>query len=126
MTKIEIDDDTIQLILSDQTNESFWYFQLGKIEANPIANDEHQFMNSFFNNGQRVWDENKGKIQSLLCDMTTNEPNEFIKQLTEGNIKDLITGIITLLHTTLSITLTLAVPLVALILKKGIHTLCKA
>ena len=123
-----IKDETIELITSEVFNESFWLFELGRAEiitANKTDID-NQFMNSFYDNGQRLWQESKDKIVEALCDRNKNEPREMIQELTSGNIKDIVVNIISLLTTTYSFTLAIAIPLCALILKKGINNICKA
>lgn len=122
---MEINEDTLDLILSDMMNESFWYFELGRNSTSPSSTGEHQFMNSFFDQGKKIWDSYKSNIQEIFCDKSTGEPNQYIKELIEGNVKDLIVNIISLLTTTYSLTLAVAIPLAALILKKGFYSICK-
>jgi hypothetical protein len=82
-------------------------------------------MNSFFDNGQRLWNRYQDNLRNLLCDCSLNQPKEFVREVTEGTIKEIVSSIITLLCTTYSLSLAVAIPLCALAFKKGINNLCK-
>jgi hypothetical protein len=121
-----LSNETIDLIQSEKFNEDFWYFELGRAEKimYESVDIENQFMSSFLDNGQRIWQSYKDKVENILCDKTKREPKENIKELTTGTGKDLVVNIITLLTTTYSLTLAIAIPVAALILKKGINSIC--
>lgn len=120
----DLNNETIQLLMSDRCTEDFWLFQLGKSQV-PISMDsDHQFMNSFFDNGQKLWAFYQEKLKDFLCDRALCEPKDFIKDITDGTSKEIITAIVTGLCSTYSISLSVAIPLCALVLKKGIGAFC--
>lgn len=122
----ELNQETINLILREEMNEAFWYFELGR-NSSDIAdgNDgENFFMNSFFDKGKDLWDKFQDKAKALFCDPSTREPKVFVKELTEGSVKDIISGIVGLYMTSYSLTLAIAIPLTALTMKKGFNNLC--
>lgn len=120
----ELNNETIQLILSERTTEDFWLFQLGKSESSISIDGEHQFLNSFFDNGQRLWNFYQDKMKSALCDSSLHQPKEFVREITEGTVKEIVTSVVSVLCTTYSLSLAVAIPLCALILKKGINNFC--
>lgn len=121
-----IKQDTIDLILSDKTNEAFWYFELGRISitAQDVDSSENQFMNSFFDKGQKLWESFQDNLKNAVCDVSTRQPKEIIKELSEGDLKDLVVNIIGIFVTSYDMTLAIAIPLTALVLKKGLYKFC--
>jgi dCTP deaminase len=126
-TMNDLNDQTIELITSEDFDENFWLFELGKSAAaeHESLDVDNQFMSSFFDNGKKLWEFYKNKVQDALCDKQKNEPKEFVQEITSGNIKDIVVNVISLLTTTYSISLAIAIPLCSLALKKGIHNICK-
>lgn len=122
----ELSKEDIEFIQSDEMNEAFWYFELGRnlpaVEDTPET--DHYFMKSFYDFGKKMWDEFEAKAKTVLCDPTTMEPKEFVKEVSEGSGKDIVSAIVGVYMTTYSLAIGIAIPLAALTLKKGLGRLC--
>lgn len=119
--------ETIELLTSENLNEYFWLFELGRAEMalNDGSTMDNQFMHSFLKRGEAIWELHKEKIKKYICN-ENGEPKTFVKEAIEGNIKDLIVNIISLLMTQYSLSLAIAVPLCGLAIKRGFYTICLA
>jgi hypothetical protein len=74
-------------------------------------------------NGERLWKALDSELYEKICN--GNEPKEWVKDLISGDIRDLISGILTMICTTYSVSLGIAIPTAALLMKNGISNYCK-
>jgi hypothetical protein len=72
--------------------------------------------------GKRAWKKILFDIQQLLC--KGGAPKEWTQELLEGDLRSLAVGIATAFVSDLDMTLGIAVPAVALVVKKGVNKLC--
>jgi len=61
-------------------------------------------------------------LQTQLCE--SGRPKPWVEELIGGDIRELIVALLSVLVATLDVPLALAVPAVALLLKRGIRSLC--
>jgi hypothetical protein len=122
----EIDDETLKLIFSDRFTEEFWLYQLGVNSEKKDIDNRHAnlFIYSFYEVGKTLWKKYESDFRKYICDEEKGEPNFIVKELIEGDIRNLAEKIIAILMATYSIELALAIPIAALILKKGIKDFC--
>ena len=120
--------ETVKMMNSDRFDEDFWLFQLGLIESDSKDGQidlDKRFIYSFYEQGQHLWVKYRKVIQQAFCDMESMEPNQKMKVLLEGearNLIDYMLGIFLALH---GVNEALAIPLIALTLKKGINNFCE-
>ena len=62
----------------------------------------------------------------LLCDPKNKRPKDWVQELISGDIRNLLTGIITAIALTYSVSLGIAIPAAALVIKKGLVNYCKS
>lgn len=72
--------------------------------------------------GKRFWRSLEYEIHPLLC--CDGKPQEWVSECIAGDIRNLSVGIITALVSTLGLTLAIAVPASALVIKKGVVAFC--
>lgn len=123
----KLSNETIDLILSDKFDENFWIFELGRTEVllNRSSEIENQFISSFFEGGAHLWNKYKNIFVDYLCDKDKKEPKEIVQELISGDLRDFVTALLSVLTTTYSISLALAIPLCGLALKKGVSNICR-
>lgn len=122
----EIQEETIDLILSEKFDLNFWYFELGR--ADQLAEEmsvDNQFMNSFWDRGERLWEKYKEKLRKLICNSDTKRIGNRFEELVLGNGREI--AVVLLMELTNSdhgIGKAIAIPLVAILLKKQLNEFC--
>ena len=81
-------------------------------------------MDSFFDKGKEAWNKYKDFAKGCLCDIEKKEPKETLKEIIDGNGKEIAVNIINLLVYQ-SLEAAIAIPLCALVIKKGIYKFCE-
>ena len=61
----------------------------------------------------------------LLCDSKNKRPKDWVQELISGDIRNLLTGIIAVIASTYNVSLGIAIPAAALVIKKGLVNYCK-
>ena len=74
--------------------------------------------------GKEFWAALQYEIYELLCDRKSKQPKEWATEIIEGDVRDLSVGIFTLLMAHFEVTLAIAVPATALIVRKRLVRLC--
>lgn len=75
--------------------------------------------------GKLFWLDLSSKMYYLLCDPKNKRPKDWVQELISGDIRNLLTGIITAIASTFNVGLGIAVPAAALVIKKGLVNYCK-
>jgi hypothetical protein len=125
MEKIKLTEIQFSNIVNSNFDENFWFFELGRVEDLDGTDVDNEFLTDFYSKGINLWENYKGKIAELICDTDNKIPKEWVNDLITGDIRNFITTLLTLLVSTYSIELSLAIPLVALALKHDIKNFCK-
>ena len=74
--------------------------------------------------GKEFWAALEFELYELLCDRKRKIPKEWATELIAGDVRDLSVAIITLLMAQFEVTLAIAVPATALIVRKRLMGLC--
>ena len=124
----KLNKETIELLLSKNFNENFWFFELGRADTLLIGDEkiEHQFMNSYFDKGVQLWEKYKGLLKDYLCDDENKEPKQFVKTITNEGLIGLIHNLIEYMEKSHDIVQAIAIPICGILVNKGIAVLCKA
>ncbi|MEO8664750.1 MAG: hypothetical protein ABI462_04570 [Ignavibacteria bacterium] len=125
MEKIKLSEIQFQNILNQNFDDHFWYFELGRFGEPEKDFVDNEFSTDFYNSGINLWKKYKKKIAEIMCDLDKKVPQEWVIDLISGDIRNFIITIVTLLVSTYSIELSLAIPLVALALKHDINKFCE-
>jgi hypothetical protein len=73
--------------------------------------------------GRRIWGSLHYELHTLLC--TDGKPQEWVEEVVTGEIRNIAVGLVTVIATKLDVTLGVAVPAAALIVKHGLLDFCK-
>lgn len=125
MGKQNINDDQIKLIQSDSFDAHFWFYQLGISISDIDISSENRFSFDFYNLGKEYWENIQDKLMSILCDRKNKVPKESLDEVLSGDIRNLIVYLITVIITDLGIVISVAIPIVSLLLKKGLRLFCE-
>ena len=69
-----------------------------------------------------MWEAIRYEMQEVLC--VDSNPKSWVQELTEGDLRDLVIGVLTAITSRYDITLGIAVPAASLIIKNRIAKLC--
>ena len=62
---------------------------------------------------------------NILCDRINKVPKESLDEVLSGDIRNLIVYLVTVLITDLGLIVSVAIPIVSLLLKKGLKLFCQ-
>ena len=110
---------------SIKKNNSDLYFSLGEGLQYEYAPPEVGFWDLYAEMGLELWQALSSEIYFLLCDPNNKRPKDWVQELISGDIRNLLTGVITAITSTYHVGLGIAVPAAALVIKKGLVNYCK-
>lgn len=112
----------LENILNDKLPEEYWVFQLGVGYVYYNVPDGIKFSKPYPELGKLFWNKIEANIHSLICE--GGKPKSNIEELISGDIRNLAEAILSIVVTTYDVTLAIAIPITALVLRKGIHKFC--
>lgn len=124
MEKQKITETQINMIQNDSFDANFWYYHLGISISEEDLSTDNLFSFDFYNSGREYWDKLKDKLMTILCDRDNKVPHSTMDEVLNGDIRNLAVYLVTVLVTDLGIVINVAIPLAALILKKGLKEFC--
>ena len=110
---------------SIKKNNSDLYFSLGEGLQYEYAPPVVGFWVPYAEMGLELWQALSSEIYYLLCDPNNKRPKDWVQELISGDIRNLLTGVITAITSTYHVGLGIAIPAVALVIKKGLVNYCK-
>ena len=75
--------------------------------------------------GNEIWRSLRYELYEILCDPKSKKPKEWLNDLITGDIRNLIVNICSFLTANYNVTLGIALPVAALIVKTGVLRFCK-
>jgi hypothetical protein len=81
-----------------------------------------QALSTIFRNGHKLWKAFERELYKKICD--GGKPREWVNDLITGDFRNLIVGIVQTITVTYDVSIAIAVPVAALILKTGILEFC--
>lgn len=124
MEKITVSDKQINMIQDESFDTNFWFYQLGMSLTDEDITSDNRFSSDILNSGKKYWESLLDKIRDILCDRNSKTPKSSLDEFLNGDIRNLIVYLITILVTDLGIVISVAIPVVSLILKKGLKDFC--
>ncbi len=112
----------LENILNDKLPEEYWVFQLGVGYVYHNVPDEIKFSKPYPELGKLFWNKIEANIHSVICE--DGKPKSNIEELISGDIRSLAEAIMSIVVATYEVTLAIAIPITALVLKKSIHKFC--
>lgn len=124
MQRKEITEDDIAQICNENLGLLYWEFQLGVgLEYENVVGDV-KFYAPYPEMGKELWKAFKFEMYELLCVRDTKTPSEWINDLVIGDIRNLVIGITSAITTKYEVSLGIALPLAALVIKTGVLNYC--
>jgi hypothetical protein len=120
----QISDDDIKRILNENLLYGYWELELGIKYAYEGAPEGVRWSKPYPKIGKMFWDRIKPEIHSFIC--SANQPREWVNDIITGDIRNLIIGLVSALTSKYDISIAIAIPIVALILKTGILNFCSS
>lgn len=74
--------------------------------------------------GRKLWAAFKYELYDILCDGETEEPKEWLNDTVTGDIRNLATGIISAITAKYDVSIAIALPAAALVIKNGLLNYC--
>jgi len=119
---MKITDEQLDKILNTQVNEEYFIFELGVQYVYHNAPKGIRYSAPYREYGKAFWDKIETNIQSVLC--KDGKPKANIEELISGDIRSLTEAILSIVVATYEVTLAIAIPITALVMKKGISRFC--
>lgn len=118
-----IKEEHITTILNEKLGVDYWIFELGVGYEYETSDQNWRHSAPYFEYGKKLWSLIENEVYELIC--SKNEPKDWVKELIEGDLRNLIIGIISAISAKYDIGLGIAIPITALLLKKGIKQFCR-
>lgn len=112
----------LENILNDKLPEEYWVFQLGVGYVYHNVPEGFRFSKPYPELGKLFWNKIEVNIHNIICE--DGKPKSNIEELISGDIRSLAEAILSIVVATYEVTLAIAIPITALVLKKGIHKFC--
>ena len=122
--KTEITESDIEEIGNGNLTELYWELQLGIGLQYEYVSGDVKFHAPYPEMGKELWKAFKYELYELLCIRKSEVPREWLNDLVTGDIRNLVVGICSAITAKYEVTLGIALPLTALIIRKGILNYC--
>ncbi|EJL6396847.1 hypothetical protein OKZ62_004337 [Vibrio navarrensis] len=120
---MDITETEIQKVIKAlELPDGYSIFELGVGYQYEFAPKDVRFSAPYPELGAKMWDALKFEMQAVLC--VENSPKPWVQELTEGDLRDLVIGVLTAITSRYDITLGIAVPAASLIIKNRIGNFC--
>lgn len=123
---VELDEktyDKFQFFMEMEFNESLYF--LGATSVDEYTPPDVSFSYDYYEMGLRLWLAFENELYKLICDSGEKKPKLWVNELIGGDIRNLATGLILAVHTDLGVSLGIAAPAAALLIKRGILVYCE-
>jgi len=125
--RIKLSEKDLEVALKSlKKNDSDLYISLGIGLVYEHAPPGVRYSAPYAKRGLDFWLEISSEMYYLLCDPKNKRPKDWVQELISGDIRNLLTGIITAIALTYSVSLGIAIPAAALVIKKGLVNYCKS
>ena len=74
--------------------------------------------------GEKLWFAFKYELYDLLCNVEEKKPKEWLADIVTGDIRNLATGLISVITAKYDVTIAIALPVAALVIKNGFLNYC--
>ncbi|MEZ5944340.1 MAG: hypothetical protein R3C18_23370 [Planctomycetaceae bacterium] len=103
---MQLSDDSLVMVIAERIN----------------AHEGKHSIGISFHAAAKLWKSLRSKAQSILC--TGDKPKEWVNDLIVGDMRNLVVNITTVLVSQLELSVGVAVPIAALLLKRGAINIC--
>lgn len=116
-------DEAIQE-LSESDEALYW--ELGVALSGEYVSKDILFELDYLEAGKELWEGFLYEAYGILCDRKEKVQREWLKELTSGDLKDTLQAIIIALSVRYEVSLSIAIPIAVLVVKKGLNKFCSA
>jgi len=120
----EVTQEDIDQILNEKLPIGHWEFALGVGLQYEYAPEGVRFSAPYLEIGKELWVALKYELYEVICKAETKEPNEWMVELISGDIRNVIIGVSSAITAQYDVTLGIAIPAAALIIKTGLEKYC--
>lgn len=122
--KTILESDLDQIDHFEKFPEEYFTFQLGVALQYEYSPPGIKYSASYPEMGNKLWKAFRNELYDILCDNKTQEPKEWLNDLITGDIRNLVTGIVSTITATYDVSIAIALPVTALIIKNGLLNYC--
>lgn len=123
MKHLTLKDSDIDSILNPSLTIKHWEFQLGVGYVYEGLSDRIKFSKPYPEIGLKFWKLLHPDLHNLFC--VDGNPKEWVNDLVTGDGRNVITGIVSAITAQYDVTLAIAVPIAALLLKYDFINFCR-
>lgn len=121
--KKELTDKDIDNILNDKLQLKYWEFELGVGYVYENTPEGSHYSAPYLELGEAFWLKIKTSIHAFICEKS--EPKEWVNDLISGDIRNLIVGLVSAITSKYDVSMGIALPITALVVKTGVINFCK-
>lgn len=119
---MKLTDEQFQKLLNQNLTEDYWKFELGVGYVYINVSNNVRYSAPYPEYGKLLWNKIESNIHGILCE--DGKPRTNIEEIISGDIRSLAEAILSIVVATYEVTLALAIPVTALVLKKGVLNFC--
>lgn len=121
--KKELTDKDIDKIINDNLLLKYWELELGIGYVYENAPEGVHYSAPYLELGEAFWMKIKASIHAFICE--GREPKEWVNDLITGDIRNLIVGLVSAITSKYDVSMGIAIPIAALVVKTGVINFCK-
>jgi len=106
--------------------DNYILFEIGVGLQYEYAPPNIQYSAPYIEMGKRLWHSLRYEIYLLLCDPKKKIPQKWVKELLDGEVRNLGLAIISAIASAYEVSVGIAVPVAAMVIKKKIPLFCKS
>jgi hypothetical protein len=118
------DSDLKQFDNLDELTDDYFIFNLGVGLQYEYSPPGIRYSAPYVEMGEKLWGAFKYELYDLLCNSERKEPKDWLNETVTGDIRNLATGIISAITAKYNVSIAIALPAAALIVKKGLLNYC--
>ena len=118
------DEDLVQFNNLDKLTDDYFIFNLGVGLQYEYSPSGIKYSAPYADMGKKLWGAFKYELYELLCNSKTKEPKEWLNDTVNGDIRGLATGIISVITAKYDVSIAIALPAAALVIKNGLLNYC--
>lgn len=125
MRKSQITKEDIDQIMNEKLPIGHWELMLGIGVVYETAPQGVKYSKPYLKYGETLWKAFRYDLYKLICDRKSKSPREWISDLVTGDIRNAIIGIAAVVTSKYAVSMGIAIPVTALIVKTGVLTYCE-
>ena len=108
----------------DKLTDDYFIFNLGVGLQYEYSPPGIKYSAPYVEMGKKLWGAFKYELYDLLCNSETKEPKEWLNDAVTGDIRNLATVIISVITAKYNVSIAIALPAAALVIKNGLLKFC--